>query len=73
MPGATAGTYFNDPTKFYSDNANGCKSAANPDVTAIKLDLPEHREFFGHVAAAAQQLLRKLAPGMVLLAITRAL
>ena len=35
MPGATAGTYFNDPTKFYSDNTNGCKSTANPNVTAI--------------------------------------
>jgi len=35
MPGATAGTYFNDLTKLYSDNANGCKSTANPNVTAI--------------------------------------
>jgi hypothetical protein len=25
VPGAAAGTYVNDPTKFYSDNANGCR------------------------------------------------
>jgi hypothetical protein len=27
VPGAAAGTFVNDPTKFYSDNANGCRSA----------------------------------------------
>jgi hypothetical protein len=35
VPGTTAGTYVNDPTKFYSDNANGCKSTANPNITAL--------------------------------------
>jgi hypothetical protein len=35
MPGATAGTYFNDLTKFYSDKANGCQSTKNPTITAI--------------------------------------
>ncbi len=35
VPGATAGTYINDPTKFYSDNANGCKSTANPNITSL--------------------------------------
>ena len=35
MPGAAAGTYFNDPTKFYSDNTNGCQSPSNPSITAI--------------------------------------
>jgi hypothetical protein len=35
MPGATAGTYFNDLTKFYSDNASGCTSTKNPNITAI--------------------------------------
>jgi Putative Flp pilus-assembly TadE/G-like len=35
MPGATAGTYFNDLTKFYSDNASGCTSTRNPSITSI--------------------------------------
>jgi hypothetical protein len=35
VPGAAAGTYVNDPTKFYSDNANGCRSASNPNITSI--------------------------------------
>jgi hypothetical protein len=35
VPGAAAGTYVNDPTKFYSDNANGCKSAQNPNINSI--------------------------------------
>jgi hypothetical protein len=35
MPGATAGTYFNDLTKFYSDNASGCTSTKNPSITSI--------------------------------------
>ncbi len=35
VPGAAAGTFVNDPTKFYSDNANGCKSAQNPNITSI--------------------------------------
>jgi len=35
IPGATAGTYTTDPTKFYADNANGCKSTAHPNITAL--------------------------------------
>jgi Flp pilus assembly protein TadG len=35
VPGAAAGTYVNDPTKFYSDNANGCRSAKNPNINSI--------------------------------------
>jgi hypothetical protein len=35
VPGTTPGTYVNDPTKFYSDNAAGCQSAKNPSVTAM--------------------------------------
>jgi hypothetical protein len=35
LPGATVGTFVNDPTKFYSDNANGCKSASNPNITSL--------------------------------------
>jgi hypothetical protein len=35
MPGSTPGTYFNDLTKFYSDNASGCRSTKNPTITAI--------------------------------------
>jgi hypothetical protein len=35
VPGAAAGTFVNDPTKFYSDNANGCRSAQNPNITSI--------------------------------------
>jgi hypothetical protein len=35
VPGAAAGTYVNDPTKFYSDNANGCKSAQDPNINSI--------------------------------------
>ncbi len=34
-PGATAGTYVNDPTKFYADDANGCESTAHPSITAL--------------------------------------
>ena len=36
IPGTTAGSYVNDPTKFYSDNASGCASTAHPSITAIK-------------------------------------
>jgi hypothetical protein len=36
IPGAVAGTFVNDPTKFYADNANGCASASHPSITAIK-------------------------------------
>lgn len=36
IPGAAAGTYVNDPTKFYADDANGCQSAAHPSITALK-------------------------------------
>jgi len=45
MPGSTAGgTYVNDPTKFYSDNAQGCRSNSNPNITANKNSIfPEHR------------------------------
>jgi len=35
VPGAKAGTYANDPTKFYSDNASGCQSSAHPSITAL--------------------------------------
>lgn len=35
MPGTTAGTYTTDPTKFYADNANGCKSTAHPNITSL--------------------------------------
>ncbi len=36
IPGATVGSFVNDPTKFYSDNANGCQSSAHPNITALK-------------------------------------
>jgi hypothetical protein len=35
IPGTTAGNFVNDPTKFYSDNANGCRSASNPSITSL--------------------------------------
>ena len=35
IPGTTAGSYVNDPTKFYSDNASGCSSTSHPSITAI--------------------------------------
>ena len=37
VPGSTPGTYANDPTKFYSDNANGCQ-ATLPSNSALSLD-----------------------------------
>jgi hypothetical protein len=36
MPGPGGpGTFYHDPTKFYSDNTNGCQSPSNPSITAI--------------------------------------
>ncbi len=35
VPGAKAGTYVNDPTKFYADDADGCSSSAHPSITAL--------------------------------------
>jgi len=35
IPGTSVNTYVNDPTKFYSDNAQGCQSTRNPSITAI--------------------------------------
>ena len=37
LPGSTPGTYANDPTKFYSDNANGCQ-ATLPSNSALSLN-----------------------------------
>jgi Flp pilus assembly protein TadG len=34
-PGFTPGTFVNDPTKFYSDNANGCASAKHPAASSL--------------------------------------
>ena len=35
IPGTTAGTFVNDPSKFFADNANGCRSPGNPNITAL--------------------------------------
>jgi Flp pilus assembly protein TadG len=36
VPGTTAGTFVNDPTKFYADDADGCQSTSHPSITALK-------------------------------------
>ena len=35
VPGAAAGTYVNDQTKFYADNSSGCKSPDHPSITTL--------------------------------------
>jgi Flp pilus assembly protein TadG len=35
VPGAAAGTYVNDQTKFYADDSSGCESPDHPSITTL--------------------------------------